>query len=118
MSEAMRELLTGWGVPRERILLESEGTSTHEEAVECARILRARGQRKVVLVTEAFHMRRAAGSFRKQGIEVIEAPCGFRSTPVLLTPFHFLPGSGAIDSIEGAIRELGVLGYYKVTGRM
>jgi uncharacterized SAM-binding protein YcdF (DUF218 family) len=118
VSEAMRGLLTGWGVPRERILLESEGTSTHEEAVQCARMLKGRGISRVVLVTEAFHMRRAAGSFRKQGMDVDEAPCGFRSTPVLRTVFQFLPGSGAIDSTEGAIRELAAGVYYKVMGKM
>lgn len=117
ISEAMAELLTGWGVPRERIVLESEGTSTAQEAALCARLLKSRGISRVVLVTEAFHMRRAAGSFRKQGIDVVAAPCGFRSTPQLQTPFQFLPGSGAIDDTEGAIREWAVLCYYKLTGK-
>lgn len=43
-----------------------------------AEILRQRAIRKIVLVTDAGHMRRAQKTFEKWGLTVIPAPCGFR----------------------------------------
>ena len=58
----------------------SEGRSadTGENAQFSAEMLKQDGIAKVLLVTSAWHMPRAIGCFRTQGIEVIAAPTGFR----------------------------------------
>lgn len=48
---------------------------THDEALAVARLARARGWRRVLLVTHPWHMRRAAAVFEKAGLNVIRSPC-------------------------------------------
>jgi uncharacterized SAM-binding protein YcdF (DUF218 family) len=49
--------------------------NTHDEAMDVARLLKDHGWRRVLLVTNAWHMRRAAAVFKKAGVEVVRAPC-------------------------------------------
>ncbi|HSV75388.1 MAG TPA: YdcF family protein [Chthonomonadales bacterium] len=48
--------------------------NTRDEAIGVARLARERRWRRVTLVTDALHMRRAALTFRKAGVEVLRAP--------------------------------------------
>ncbi len=52
-------------------------TDTHDEAMRLRQLAVTRGWRRVLLVTSAVHMRRAAATFRTEGFEVIPAPCNF-----------------------------------------
>jgi uncharacterized SAM-binding protein YcdF (DUF218 family) len=70
MADFAKEL----GVPDSAILLEEESRNTHESAVRVAAICRRLGIRRVLLVTDVFHMRRAIASFRAQGIDVSPIP--------------------------------------------
>jgi uncharacterized SAM-binding protein YcdF (DUF218 family) len=70
-AEATADLLIELGVPRDRILLETESRTTAENATLTAR---QAGVGRWLLVTSAFHMPRAVGTFRKAGIEVVAAP--------------------------------------------
>lgn len=71
--ETMRNELVQLGVPRERILVETQSLDTHDEAVIIAPMLRSLGVEHVVLVTSAVHMRRSIGAFRAQGWFAIPA---------------------------------------------
>jgi len=113
-STVMRRVLQGEGIPGPMIWTEEKSRSTHENAVYGAEILYSRGIRKVVLVTEAYHMPRAVGCFRKQGIEVIPAPCGFRRLDLRLG--YFLPGWKAIDENELTLHESAGLMLYWARG--
>ena len=66
-------------------------SDTHDEAVQVAALLRERGWHRVLLVTSAFHMRRAVAVFRTAGVEVTPAPCNFL-TEISLAPAP--PGIG------------------------
>ncbi|MBP9956094.1 MAG: YdcF family protein [Pseudomonas sp.] len=72
-------LATDFGVP----LRWQEGRSrtTWENAVLSAPLLREAGVRRIVLVTQAWHMPRARWCFERQGFEVIAAPAGFLGVP-------------------------------------
>jgi uncharacterized SAM-binding protein YcdF (DUF218 family) len=48
---------------------------THDEAVATARLARERGWDTIILVTQPWHMRRAAAAFEKAGLRVFCAPC-------------------------------------------
>ncbi len=112
----MGELLAGWGVERERIWLEEVGVSTASQAAEAAAILRGRDVRRILLVTDAFHMRRAAGCFRKQGFETFGAPSQFRARFDLPTLPELLPSPGDVQVNEEAFREWLALAVYKARG--
>ncbi|PBJ05807.1 YdcF family protein [Pseudomonas sp. ACN5] len=56
---------------------EGRSRTTWENAQFSADVLLPQGIKRVVLVTQAWHMPRAAWSFRKAGFEVVPAPVGF-----------------------------------------
>lgn len=114
----MRDLARLWGVPAERITLEDQGRSTYEQGVNAARILRELDARRVIVVTEAFHMRRASGVLEKQGFEVEQAACGLRSFPDEVRAGHFLPGSRALQLTNEALREWAAITYYRLLDRI
>lgn len=70
---AMRDALVRIGVPADRIVLEIESRTTHDEAVLIAPMLRTLGAEHVVLVTSDVHMKRSLGAFRAYGVEAIPA---------------------------------------------
>ena len=67
----MARLALDRGVPSERIVLEETARTTWENARECARIIRERGWRRVVLVTDDFHRPRAMLAFRAFGVRAM-----------------------------------------------
>lgn len=114
----MADLLAEWGVPREAILLEERSATTSENASEMARLLGARGVRRVLLVTSSLHMRRAIASFRAQGLEPIPSPCdALVAGRGPATALDWLPRPDALDRTHRAMKELLALAVYRVTGR-
>jgi uncharacterized SAM-binding protein YcdF (DUF218 family) len=73
VAEAMRDLLVTSGVPAEAILLETESTSTRENALRTAELLRGEPGRSVLLTSD-FHMYRAYRCFRRAGLDVAAFP--------------------------------------------
>ena len=72
-----------YGVPRAAILTENAEPTTRHEAARIHVVLGERlGARTILLVTDAFHMRRARDLFQRQGFVVRPAPT---STGILLT---------------------------------
>jgi len=69
-AETMAALARAAGVPDDAIHLEARSTRTLENAVFCAKMVRARGWREVLLVTDDFHMARAVYCFRAMRLPV------------------------------------------------
>ncbi len=78
------------GVAEERLVLETESRSTLENARRSARIMRARGWTKALVVTDAVHLPRALMAFRALGIEAKGAAVmgGARDEPLWTWPYH------------------------------
>lgn len=70
----MVTLLRFFGVAPESILEDSRSRTTRENALEARRLLDPLVARRILLVTSALHMQRAAALFRAQGFEVVPAP--------------------------------------------
>jgi uncharacterized SAM-binding protein YcdF (DUF218 family) len=66
----MRRLALAAGVPEAALLLEPGSRNTSENASESARLLRRRGLRRVVLVSDRAHLPRAALLFRLAGLGI------------------------------------------------
>lgn len=71
----MARTLKSWGLTE--VLEEGTSRNTDENAKLSAKILDARGFKRVLLVTSASHMPRALRSFQKVGLEVLPAPTAF-----------------------------------------
>jgi uncharacterized SAM-binding protein YcdF (DUF218 family) len=70
---AVRRTLDALGVSTELIAVGPVST-TRDEAVALAELFRARGWRRVLLVTSSLHSRRAAATFARLGLEVVSSP--------------------------------------------
>jgi uncharacterized SAM-binding protein YcdF (DUF218 family) len=66
----MRRLALASGVPEAALLLEPGSRNTWENASESAQLLRRRGLRRVVLVSDRAHLPRAALLFRLAGLGI------------------------------------------------
>ena len=60
----------GGGINPSRVILETKSTSTYENAIFGAALVRPQAQDRWLLVTGALHMPRALASFRKAGFHV------------------------------------------------
>jgi uncharacterized SAM-binding protein YcdF (DUF218 family) len=78
-AEDMRDVLEGLGVPRSAVVMEPRSRNTYENAKFTAELLRERGASRVLLVTSALHMPRAAALFRRHGVDATPVPCSFLS---------------------------------------
>lgn len=112
------DILAGYakalGVPERQIVKTGRVTTTAEEAVAVATLLRARfsgptwrgGSPRILLVTSAFHMPRARRLFERAGMSVIpflvdfKVPAGGR-----MSVLDFLPTAAAMQQTEMAMRE-------------
>lgn len=96
--------------------IETESRNTFENARASARILRAAGIGKVLLVTHSFHMRRAVQAFAPTGIEVIAAPTRL-DTSGPLTFADFLPSPRGFQTSYFVAHELVGGAWYAIRER-
>lgn len=91
------------------LLVESQSMNTAQNALFSRPLLQAAGVERILLVTEAFHMRRARLEFRNTGILTVPAPMGFRG-PEPGDPKNFLPTAKGLMLSSEALREwLGIM---------
>jgi uncharacterized SAM-binding protein YcdF (DUF218 family) len=112
-AERLRSDVRSGAVPGDRIVHEDLSRNTHENAVESARVVAARGWRSLLLVTSAAHMPRALGSFRKAGLRPDALPVDFRAERGLDRPWL---SRAALDESAAAVHELVGRIAYRVRG--
>lgn len=91
--------------------VENRSNTTLENATRSAPLLRSAGVKRIALVSQAWHLRRAEGFFRSQGLGVIPAATGFirYDGPAWL---RWLPQGRAMQECHSAFREDIGLAYY------
>jgi len=109
-------LLDGFGVPRDRVLLENRSRNTYENAVFTRELVKPKAGERWLLVTSAKHMPRAIGCFRRAGFAVEAYPVDWHTVPrfKLRLTGHVIGGLGAADA---AAYEWGGMLAYWLTGR-
>jgi len=114
----MKRLAVALGVPPEAIETEAQSRTTYESAVEMKRLV---GTQPILLVTSASHIPRAMALFKKQGVVVTAAPCGYlmRNWPDQSweLPFHLLPSVEAFERSTIAINERVGMWVYAFLGK-
>ena len=114
---AAREILLQWGVPASAILTETASRDTHQNAVFSQRILTRLRLTRILLVTSATHMPRAAATFRRTGREVVPFASDFISggeSDELLP--SLLPSAGALANSTLVIKEWLGIAVYRIRG--
>lgn len=116
-SNQLKEILILEGIPKERILVDSESINTYENAVHSKAILDSMQLDRVLLITSALHMKRAFAVFQKQGIQCEQFATDFYSGGYSWDQFFF-PSTDAFGLWEHYLHE--VFGYvtYSITGKL
>lgn len=73
-ARVMLALAVEAGVPSSACVLEEQSHSTEGNARLSVRLLRERGARRVVVVSDPYHLLRARQCFRREGLEVATSP--------------------------------------------
>ncbi|MFY0562489.1 YdcF family protein [Archangium lansingense] len=73
-ARVMRDLAVRLGVPAEACLMEEQSHSTEQNARFSTGMLRSLGARRVVVVSDPYHLLRARQYFRLHGFEVATSP--------------------------------------------
>ena len=117
-ADLLKRLLRLSGVPERDILTESASRNTRENALHSAQLLHERFPgRKYLLITSAYHMRRAEACFRQVELPVDTYGVDFRSDEYQYTPDQLLlPSVVAFENWEIIMREVIGLIAYKVAG--
>lgn len=80
-ADSVKAWLESWKLPADAELISfGVNRNTRDEAEKTAKLVRERGWKRVLLVTSAFHMKRAAATFRTAGVDVVAVPCNFLTT--------------------------------------
>ncbi len=101
------------GIPKKNLFTTYPVTNTIQEAKAIMRLLNSEilsSQKKIILVTSAFHMTRAKKVFEREGLRVIPYPVDFKSNkgffPLLRNPLSWVPSSYYFYKSSSAIREI------------
>jgi uncharacterized SAM-binding protein YcdF (DUF218 family) len=100
-----REFAIGHGVPDDAILVEDRGRTTLESLRSVGDMLRRRGMRDAVFVSDRAHMLRVLRMARDQGLTSF-------GSPTTTSPIDAEVGS----RVDATIHELGALAFYFITG--
>jgi uncharacterized SAM-binding protein YcdF (DUF218 family) len=111
----MKQFLMDLGVPATNIVLESESKNTYENGLFVRTKLKEMKASRVILVTSAWHMRRAVMAFKKLKVDVIPAGCDYEalSSRGALTPdmqMYYLPSPDVLMRSTAACKEY--IGYW------
>lgn len=117
--EVLIQYAADLGVPANRMATTGKVTNTRDESHAVAAMLRerfgARAAPRVLLVTSAFHMRRAQMLFQRTGIEIVPFPVDFK-VPAgdRFSVLDLLPSAGNLGYTELALREFYGLVFYSI----
>jgi uncharacterized SAM-binding protein YcdF (DUF218 family) len=117
-SQVMRDFLVELGVKEPDLIVEDGSRTTYENALESRKLLDSRGIQKIVLVTDAVHMVRASGCFRRQGFEVVPAACHHQATSYTFAMEDVIPSVGSLHTSERVWHEWVGLLWYWTQGRI
>lgn len=117
-AEQIKKVLLMANVPKEHIITESNSRNTHENAVKTALLVEQRPEwGNLLLVTSAFHMRRAAACFDKAGVQATSFSTDFYASERRFTPDEtIIPSSSAFHNWHLLIHEVTGFVVYKLLG--
>jgi uncharacterized SAM-binding protein YcdF (DUF218 family) len=116
-ADFVMRLFESFGIARERVRLEDKSRTTAENATFTRVLLAPRPGARWLLITSAYHMPRAVGTFRRAGFVVEAYPVDWRTAgrDDLIAPFNAL--SAGLARTDAAAHEWFGLFAYWLVGR-
>ena len=111
----LKEYAISNGIPEEKIYVTKNVENTADEAVAVKELISP--NKRIILVTSAYHMYRAKRLFEKEGIEVIPCKVDYKTVGSSNTTLlDFLPSAINLELAEIGIREIIGRIYYIIKG--
>ncbi|WP_276359026.1 ElyC/SanA/YdcF family protein [Daejeonella sp. H1SJ63] len=104
-------------VPDSAVLIDSISRNTYENAVESKKIVESEGIKSSVMITSAWHMRRAQACFKKVGLNVAVHPIDGMYREQSYNPANtIIPDTENINRWEVLLHEIAGILVYKLKG--
>ena len=106
-SDWVASQLKDFNVQDSNILIENQSRNSFENALFSKKLLdSARLKPPYILVTSAFHMRRALSTYKKMGVDVVAFPCNFIAGKGKTDIGDFIPSLGTFGTWYYYIKEV------------
>ncbi len=118
-SVLVKNYLLDIGIKSEDILFEDQSRNTHENALFSKQLLDKQKftNAKVLILTSAFHIPRAAACFKKVGLNTVAFPTHFEAEKLTVQPQTWLtPDPDLIKNWEAFLKEWIGFAVYKLQG--
>ncbi|MAE86419.1 MAG: hypothetical protein CMB80_27035 [Flammeovirgaceae bacterium] len=117
-SLVLKDFILARGVKKRDLILDHKSRNTYQNAVESKKILDSLeiSDQPILLITSAFHMKRAVRCFNKQGIENIPFPVDYKSDELDWSLGWIVPSANALVSWQLMIKEFAGTLMYRITG--
>jgi uncharacterized SAM-binding protein YcdF (DUF218 family) len=113
--EVLKEYAISNGISSEKILVTKDVENTADEAVAAKELISP--DKRIILVTSAYHMYRAKKLFEKQGFIIIPYKVDYKTSQNKdIGIMDFLPSSGNLELTETGIREIIGRIFYLIKG--
>ncbi|WP_448583863.1 YdcF family protein [Thermocrinis sp.] len=110
-AEIMKSMLANLGVDKNSLYVDVKSRDTGENAMEVKALCQRLKCKRIILVTSAYHMKRAVMSFERAGLEVVPYPTDFKRD-LKYNLYSFLPKMSVFADSYKALREyLGLMWY-------
>ena len=113
----VKQLMVDMGINADRILVEGKSRNTWQNAVFAKKIAEPKGAENWLLITSAYHMPRAMGTFRQAGFKVAPYPVDYYTGGESSRYSLFYYAMDGVTITDTAAKEwLGLIAY-NLTGR-
>jgi uncharacterized SAM-binding protein YcdF (DUF218 family) len=106
-AQVMKALAVSLGVPEEAIAVETHARNTYENIRNAAALLRAHGQRRALLISSPYHMRRAMLVAHGQAPDLTFIP-----TPIAHSDFYGDGSRVELRHLRALLHEYAAIAYY------
>ena len=116
-AELLQRWFAAWQLTNAPVLNLGINANTHDEALHTRALCTERGWKRVLLVTSAFHMRRAEAVFRTAGVPVVPVACDFQTSAGDKTAeINVIPRLEGFQQLGIYLHEIYGWHYYRLRG--
>jgi uncharacterized SAM-binding protein YcdF (DUF218 family) len=115
-ADIMKNLLIEFGVNPKDIMVDAKSNDTNQNALNTALICKEHNFNTIILITSAYHMKRAVFLFKKTKLTVIPYPTDYKENYNYNFYSYFPALSNLTESSEALREDLGYV-YYKLRGQ-
>ncbi|MCX8021680.1 MAG: YdcF family protein [Syntrophorhabdaceae bacterium] len=114
-AEVAKRVLLSLGVDERDIIAEIKSKDTYENAKYVKAMADKYGMKNIVVITNAYHMRRSMMLFRKHFKDPIAYPTGYHTSRTKYNLMSFLPQGHNMEYVGAAMKEYFGILFYRIT---